>query len=105
MTAAAYTNNVAAATSTLLYNINSNTDMFYRQGSPNTGTLVVVGALGLNTTAVNGFDIGSTTPQAYYTVLKTEPALVSKEQVLFTNQGRFSFNKTDKKSPQRLHGR
>jgi hypothetical protein len=58
VTAAAYTNNFAGATATVLYDIDSNTDMLYRQDPPNAGTLVSVGALGVNTTGVNGFDIG-----------------------------------------------
>jgi hypothetical protein len=60
ITAAAYTNNFAGATTTALYDIDSNTDMLYRQDPPNAGTLVAVGALGVNTTGVNGFDIGGT---------------------------------------------
>ncbi|TDN40558.1 DUF4394 domain-containing protein [Hymenobacter sp. UV11] len=60
ITAAAYTNNFAGATTTVLYDIDSNTDMLYRQDPPNVGTLVLVGALGVNTTGVNGFDIGGT---------------------------------------------
>ncbi|RZK32816.1 MAG: DUF4394 domain-containing protein [Hymenobacter sp.] len=60
VTAAAYTNNFAGATTTVLYDIDSNTDMLYRQDPPNAGTLVSVGALGVNTTGVNGFDIGGT---------------------------------------------
>jgi hypothetical protein len=60
VTAAAYTNNFAGATATVLYTIDSNTDMLYRQDPPNAGTLVPVGALGVNTTGVNGFDIGGT---------------------------------------------
>ncbi|TGD83307.1 DUF4394 domain-containing protein [Hymenobacter wooponensis] len=60
VTAAAYTNNFAGATSTVLFDIDSNTDMLYRQDPPNAGTLVSIGALGVNTTGVNGFDIGGT---------------------------------------------
>lgn len=60
VTAAAYTNNFAGATATVLYDIDSNNDMLYRQDPPNAGTLVSIGALGVNTTGVNGFDIGGT---------------------------------------------
>ena len=60
VSAAAYTNNFAGATTTVLYDIDSNTDMLYRQDPPNAGTLVSVGALGVNVTGVNGFDIGGT---------------------------------------------
>jgi hypothetical protein len=60
ISAAAYTNNFAGATSTVLYDIDANTDMLYRQDPPNSGTLVSVGVLGVNITGVNGFDIGGT---------------------------------------------
>jgi hypothetical protein len=60
VTAAAYSNNFVGATATVLYDIDSNTDMLYRQDPPNAGTLISVGALGVNTTGVNGFDIGGT---------------------------------------------
>lgn len=60
VTAAAYTNNFAGSTTTVLFDIDSNTDMLYRQDPPNNGTLVSIGALGVNTTGVNGFDIGGT---------------------------------------------
>jgi len=60
VTAAAYTNNFAGATATVLFDIDSNTDQLYRQDPPNNGTLVAVGALGVNVTGVNGFDIGGT---------------------------------------------
>ncbi|TPG66372.1 DUF4394 domain-containing protein [Hymenobacter nivis] len=60
VTAAAYTNNFAGATTTVLFAIDSNTDQLYRQDPPNAGTLVALGALGVNTTGVNGFDIGGT---------------------------------------------
>ncbi|WP_239692005.1 DUF4394 domain-containing protein [Hymenobacter coccineus] len=60
VTAAAYTNSFAGATSTVLYAIDSNADQLYRQDPPNAGTLVALGPLGVNTTGVNGFDIGGT---------------------------------------------
>ena len=53
----AYTNNVAGATTTVLYNLDPNTDQLYRQDPPNAGTQVPVGSLQLNITAVGGFDI------------------------------------------------
>ncbi len=64
-TAAAYTNNFAGTTTTTLYVIDTNTDTLYIQGglngtpSPNGGTLTAVGPLGIDVSAVNGFDIGS----------------------------------------------
>lgn len=65
VTGAAYTNNFAGATSTVLYDIDSTTDQLYRQDPPNNGTLVSVGALGVNVAATNGFDIGGTSGTAY----------------------------------------
>ncbi|WP_374951763.1 DUF4394 domain-containing protein [Mucilaginibacter sp.] len=63
--AAAYTNNFAGATTTVLYDIDAATGTLYKQDPPNNGTLVSVGPLGFTATATNGFDIGSTTGTAY----------------------------------------
>ena len=65
VSASAYTNNFAGATSTVLYNLDFNTDRLYKQDPPNDGTLVEVGSLGVNIEAVSGFDIGSTSGMAY----------------------------------------
>jgi hypothetical protein len=65
VTGAAYTNNFAGATSTVLYDIDSTTDQLFRQDPPNNGTLVAVGSLGANVTAANGFDIGGTSGTAF----------------------------------------
>jgi hypothetical protein len=75
---AAYTNNVAGSTSTTLYEINSETDRLVRQGglnfqagvspagdNPNLGVITDVGALGVNTTDLVGFDVSGTTGVAY----------------------------------------
>ncbi len=65
VTGAAYTNNVAGATQTTLFDIDASTDQLVRQGgvngtpSPNGGVLTAVGPLGVNTTSVLGFDISS----------------------------------------------
>ncbi len=66
VTAAAYTNSFAGTTTTTLYDIDTGNDTLYIQNPPNNGTLVAVGALGLNATAANGFDIvpGSNTALA-----------------------------------------
>lgn len=63
--AAAYTNNIAGATTTTLFVIDSTTDMLYTQNPPNNGTLVPVGSLGVNVEADNGFDIGGNSNNAY----------------------------------------
>ncbi|MCU0867039.1 MAG: DUF4394 domain-containing protein [Planctomycetes bacterium] len=57
--AAAYTNDLAGATSTLLYGIDSARDVLVTQVPPNNGTLNTIGMLGLDITGVDGFDIGS----------------------------------------------
>jgi hypothetical protein len=66
VTAAAYTNSVAGATGTTLYDLDSGRDSLVTQGtaqgvtpviSPNTGQLLVVGKLGVDIDGVNGFDI------------------------------------------------
>lgn len=65
VTAAAYTNNFAGATTTVLFDIDSNTDKLYQQLPPNDGVLVEVGNLGIDVTATNGFDITGTSGTAY----------------------------------------
>jgi hypothetical protein len=65
ITASAYTNNFAGATTTILYNIDVNTDKLTKQDPPNNGTQVEVGALGINVEASSGFDIGSRSGTAY----------------------------------------
>ncbi len=65
ITAAAYTNNFAGATTTVLYDIDAATDKLFKQDPPNSGGLVEVGALGINVEAASGFDIGGTSGKAY----------------------------------------
>lgn len=79
--AAAYTNNFAAACRTALYTIDPVTDRLLLQNPPNDGTAVVVGSLGVDVGAVNGFDIitsssGANTALAALTVNGT-PRLYS----------------------------
>jgi hypothetical protein len=64
VSAAAYTNSVAGATTTTLYTIDYAADTLLRQGgpdgmppSPNTGTLTLIGSLGVATNPAVGFDI------------------------------------------------
>lgn len=61
----AYTNNFAGATSTTLYNIDSNLDILVTQVPPNNGALNTVGSLGVNTTGLVGFDISGTSGRAF----------------------------------------
>lgn len=65
VSAAAYTNNFAGATTTNLLVIDHNNDKLYLQNPPNAGTLVEVGNLGINITAANGFDIASRSGNGY----------------------------------------
>jgi hypothetical protein len=65
VTGAAYTNNIAGATTTTLFVIDSQTDMIYRQDPPNNGTLVAIGGLGVNVDADSGFDIGGNSATAF----------------------------------------
>ncbi|AQG82164.1 DUF4394 domain-containing protein [Spirosoma montaniterrae] len=67
VTAAAYTNNFAGTTSTVLFDIDTRTEnaMLMRQDPPNAGGLVAVGSLGIPIEGGNGFDIGGTSNSAY----------------------------------------
>ncbi len=65
VTGAAYTNNFAGATSTVLYDIDTQSNRLVKQDPPNNGTLVDVGPLGITATAANGFDIGGKSGMAY----------------------------------------
>jgi hypothetical protein len=65
VSAAAYTNNFAGATTTKLFVIDHNTDKLYEQNPPNNGTLVEIGSLGVDITSANGFDIGGTSNKAW----------------------------------------
>lgn len=64
---AAYSNNFNGATTTTLYYINSDTDELFFTTAPGSGTSTLVGSLGVNATAVGGFDIG-TNGQAFATL-------------------------------------
>jgi Domain of unknown function (DUF4394) len=61
----AYSNNFAGATTTVLYDIDSNVDELLIQNPPNSGTLNTVGALGVDTNDDVGFDISGGTGTAY----------------------------------------
>jgi hypothetical protein len=55
--AAAYINNFAGALTTTLYGIDSALDTLVIQNPPNAGTLVTVGSLGVNTSALAAFEV------------------------------------------------
>ncbi|RZK90220.1 MAG: DUF4394 domain-containing protein, partial [Hymenobacter sp.] len=65
ISAVAYTNPVAGASTTVLYDIDPTTDKLYRQDPPNDGTLVAIGDLGVNVTGLAGFDIAATDNNAF----------------------------------------
>jgi hypothetical protein len=58
--ASAYINNVAGALTTTLYGIDSALDTLVIQNPPNAGTLVTVGSLGVDTSALAAFDVSHT---------------------------------------------
>ena len=62
---AAYTNNFAGATTTTLYDIDTNLDQLVQQNPANSGTLITVGSLGVDTSALIGFDFYSPTNTAF----------------------------------------
>jgi hypothetical protein len=55
--AVAYTNSMAGASATSLFDIDPTTQMLYKQSPPNNGTLVLVGSLGVMASGEGGFDI------------------------------------------------
>lgn len=57
VTAVAYTNSVAGATTTTLYDIDVASDQLFVQTPPNNGTLMRVGSLGVQAVGEAGFDI------------------------------------------------
>jgi hypothetical protein len=70
VTGAAYSNNVAGATSTTLYDIRSTDGSLYTQIPPNNGTLNLVGSLGLGTGLSEsvGFDISGASGAAFASI-------------------------------------
>ncbi len=62
---AAYSNNVATATSTQLFVLDSKANKLFLQDPPNDGGLQEIGSLGVDFTEDNGFDIGGNTGNAY----------------------------------------
>ncbi|MEO5906015.1 MAG: DUF4394 domain-containing protein, partial [Saprospiraceae bacterium] len=57
VSAVAYTNSVAGATMTTLYDIDFNSGKLFRQAPLNDGTLVEIGSLGVSGLSEGGFDI------------------------------------------------
>lgn len=67
VTAVAYTNSYpgVVATNTTLYDIDSESNILYKQSPPNDGTLIDPKNLGVNPDAGIGFDIGNTSGMGY----------------------------------------
>lgn len=63
--ASAYTNNIAGALTTTLYNLDANLNILSTQNPPNNGTLNTVGPLGVDAQEVAGFDIASSDGTAF----------------------------------------
>ena len=59
ITSIAYTNNIAGAATTELFDIDFTSKKLYKQTPPNDGALVEVGALNVNFTGKGGFDINA----------------------------------------------
>ncbi len=70
----AYTNSVAGATTTSLFGIDAGRDFLALQNPPNNGTLVSVGALGVDAGDNAGFDISSVDGVAYAALQVTPSA-------------------------------
>jgi hypothetical protein len=73
----AYTNNFSGATTTTLYDIDSNLDILAIQNPPNNGTLNTVGPLGVNTSDLAGFDISGATGTAFASFVAPAGVLAS----------------------------
>jgi hypothetical protein len=69
----AYTNSLPDATTTTLFGIDTARDTLVRQDPPNAGTLVTVGALGIDVNEVLGFDI-AVNQVAYASVVRAGSA-------------------------------
>lgn len=63
--ALAFANNISGAASSALYGIDSVTDALIRFGSPDTARLTTIGSLGVDASAVAGFDVTSETGVGY----------------------------------------
>lgn len=79
VTASAYSNNRAQATSTTLYGIDTANDVLVRQNPPDDGTLLTVGPLGIDAAAdLTGFDVTPGAGGAAFAALDPGGAGVSR---------------------------
>jgi hypothetical protein len=77
-----YTNSVAGATSTILYDIDAARDVLVTQAPPNLGQLNTVGPLGVDTTGTAALDISGMSGVAYAAL--TSPGSAVIQSNLFT---------------------
>lgn len=80
--ASAYTNSVAGATTTQLFNLDAGRDTLVLQNPPNAGTLVTVGPLGVDMADGAGFDISGVDGVAYAAL---QPAGTAASQLYTVN--------------------
>lgn len=96
VTAVAYRNNFAGATTTVLYDIDVQTDKLYRQDPPNNGTLVEIGSLGLDVKEMSGFDIGGTSNRGYALLVANNVTRLYKVDIDYNGgsgyNGGYSYN-------------
>ena len=74
---AGYTNSMAGATTTVLYDVDAAADVLVTQIPPNSGVLNTVGALGIDVSSAHGFDVAADTGFAFgaFSVQGGPPAL------------------------------
>ncbi|WP_317128532.1 DUF4394 domain-containing protein [Hymenobacter radiodurans] len=66
ISAAAYDNNYAGASTTKLYVVDYGTDKLYQVNPPNTGNMIEIGSLGINVSGDIHLDIGGISNTAYF---------------------------------------
>lgn len=77
VTGAAYTNSARSATlptATALFDLEVNRDVLVRQNPANAGDLTTVGALGVDATGIDGFDVSGGAGQTAYAVMTVDGA-------------------------------
>jgi len=82
---AAYINNdTNPATGTVLFDIDAGTDTVVMQSPPNAGTLLTMGPLGIDVTAVAGFDVAASVGTAYAALVESDQPGKSDRASLYT---------------------
>lgn len=93
ISAVAYTNSMAGAATTILYDLDVSKQKLYKQDPPNDGKLIEVGSLNLNITDAGGFDIAPKSNKALglfpvdgRATLFTVDLMTGKAEVLYKYQ-------------------